>query len=106
MTHFLKGGLAAAMLASTIAATPAIANDAGAIAIATVEYGDLDLSSEQGQRQFHLRYREAAQYVCGMDIRDAGTRLPSREARACYAEKMRGADRQLAMLVEAQERRA
>lgn len=110
MTNFLKGGLAAAIFASTLAATPALANerttDVAEVAVAAVEYSDLDLSTERGQARLHIRLRNAAQYVCGMDIRDAGTRLPSREARACYVEKLRSFERQVAAIVEAEERRS
>jgi len=85
LTNFLKGGLAAAIFASTLAATPALANerttDVAEVAVAAVEYSDLDLSTERGQARLHIRLRNAAQYVCGMDIRDAGTRLPRGRAR-------------------------
>ena len=106
MTNFLKGSLAAAMFAGTMAATPALANDEAAITTSMVEYGDLDLSTERGQDRLHSRLRRAARYSCGMDIRNTGTLMPSREARACYADNLRSFDRQVAALVEAETRRA
>jgi len=105
MTNILKGSLAAAMFASTMAATPALANDEAAITIAMVEYSDLDLSTERGQDRLHARLRNAARYACGMDIRNTGSLMPTREARACFAENMRSFDRRVAALVETQERR-
>jgi UrcA family protein len=92
------------MLAGAIWATPALANGEGEITVAPVSYADLDLSTERGLSVFHSRYRRAAQYVCGMDIRDTGTRLPSPESRTCYAEKLRDFDRRLAAIIEAERR--
>ncbi|KLI63693.1 UrcA family protein [Aurantiacibacter marinus] len=105
MTNFLKGSLAAAMFASTMAAAPAFANDSDAVAMALVEYGDLDLSTERGQDRLHNRLRSAAQYACGMDIRSARSLLPSRQARECYTEKMRGFERQVTALIGTETRR-
>lgn len=105
MTNFLKGGLVAAMFASTMAATPVLASEDGPVTIAMVEYSDLDLSTERGQERLHSRLRSAARYACGMDIRATGTLIPSREARGCFAENMRKFERQVATLVEAEARR-
>ncbi|WP_340587938.1 UrcA family protein [Erythrobacter alti] len=108
MTRFLKSSLALSLAASALVATPVLAGERAAdeaeIATAAVEYRDLDLSTDRGQDRLNARFRRAAQYVCGMDIRDAGSNLPSREARACYVEKLRSFDRQVAMLTEAQAR--
>lgn len=105
MTNFLKSGLATAMFAGVMVATPALANDDAEIAIASVEYGDLDLSTERGQDRLHSRLRSAARYACGMDIRHTGTLIPSRHARSCYAENMRTFERQVAARIAADERR-
>lgn len=99
MTIFnFKTGLAAAMLATSMTAVPAIAGEAGEVATAEVRYADLDLSTERGQNRLHLRMRSAAREVCGMDIREPGTTLPSREARECYVNKIAGFERQIASL--------
>ncbi|MDF1834772.1 MAG: UrcA family protein [Alteraurantiacibacter sp. bin_em_oilr2.035] len=104
MNTILKSSLAAAMFASTAAATPAIAGALDEVTVATVRYSDLDLSTQSGQRQLHARLRNAAQYVCGMDIRTPGSLIPSREARACYSENLRNLERRIATLVEAERR--
>ncbi len=105
MTKFLKGGLAAAILASTMAAAPAIANDEVTVTVAYVEYRDLDLSTQEGQDRLHNRLRRAARYACGMDEIPTGSLLPRREARACYAENLQSFERRIATLVEAETRR-
>ena len=102
MTNFLKSGIAAAVITTVMAATPALATDVAETAVATVEYRDLDLFTEQGQNRLERRLRRAAHYVCGMDIRDAASRFPSREAQLCFADKVSGFDRQIATLVEAE----
>ena len=104
MTRFLKTGLAATLLAGAMTATPVLANDAGEQTEAHVRYDDLDLSTERGLRRLQSRYRHAAQYVCGMDIRETGSRLPSREARACYAEMLRNFESEVAAVVSAERR--
>lgn len=104
MTRFLKAGLAAALTASAISATPVLAGEFPETTEARVRYNDLDLSTEQGLRQLQARYRNAAQYVCGMDIIATGTRLPSREARACYAEKLRNYDQEVAAITRGERR--
>jgi UrcA family protein len=108
MTRFLKTGpnvaIAAALLASAMTTTPVLANNVGQPTEARVRYSDLDLSTERGLRLFQARYRNAAQYVCGMDIIATGSRMPSREARACYAEKLRNFEHELAAIVEAERR--
>lgn len=105
MKNYLKGGLAAAMLAGSMAATPALANDEAQITVAVVEYDDLDLSTEDGQDRLEARLRRAAHYVCGMDIRDAGSRFPSREARACYSEQLESFEQRMATIVDNETRR-
>lgn len=104
MTRFLKTGLAAALVASAVTATPVLASPEAETAEALVRYDDLDLSSDQGLRQLQARYRHAAQYVCGMDIIATGTRMPSREARSCYAEKLRNYDQEVAAITRGERR--
>ncbi|QZH74974.1 MAG: UrcA family protein [Erythrobacter sp.] len=104
MTRFLKTGLAAAMLASAFTATPVLASQDGEPAEAYVRYDDLDLSTERGLGLLESRYRDAAQYACGMDIRETGTRMARREARLCYAEKLRNYEREVAAIIAADRR--
>ena len=105
MKTLLKTGLAAATLAATMTATPALAQDSEAAPTAIVEYSDLDLSTEQGQDALHSRLRRAARYVCGMDIRVPGSGLASSESRACYAEKLRTFEREVAVAIGNEARR-
>ncbi len=102
MNNFLKGGLAATLAASALVAAPAFAVDETEPAAVAVAYDDLDLATEEGQTQLERRLRRAARYVCGMDIRDAASRFPSREAQLCYAEKVESFDRRIASIVETQ----
>ncbi|WP_271078080.1 UrcA family protein [Aurantiacibacter sp. MUD61] len=91
-----KGGFAAAMIAAAALATPATAQDPGETVTVYVEYSDLDLSTEQGRDTLHVRLRDAAKEVCGMDIRVTGSTLPTAEARACYYEKLQSFEREFA----------
>ncbi len=104
MSNFLKGGLAAAICASALAATPVMAGAQSEVVVASVRYSDLDLSTKQGQDRLHARLRGAARDVCGMDIRNPGTTLPSGDARACYVETMQSFEREVAAVID-QERR-
>lgn len=97
MNMYMKTGLAAAMIVGSMAATPAIAQDAEEPPTAIVQYSDLDLSTEEGQDALHSRLRRAARYVCGMDIRVPGSLMASSESRACYAEKLRTFEREVAV---------
>lgn len=105
MTNFLKSGLAATLIAGTLAATPAIAQEEGEYVEVRVEYADLDLSTEDGQATLHNRLRRAAQRVCGMDIRETGSLMPMGEARACYREKMDSFEVRVAAITRQQAER-
>jgi UrcA family protein len=72
----------AAVLAATAFTTPAIA----ASDRINIRYADLDLSTEAGQAQLERRIDKAVRDACGADETNVGTRLPSRQARACYDE--------------------
>lgn len=64
-----------------------------------VRYGDLDLTSEAGQRQLDLRLERAAREVCGLDEKVTGSHLRSHHSRECYREARRNLDQQYAQLV-------
>lgn len=55
----------AAALVATLAATPALAQDAAPSRSVAVGYADLDLASEAGRRSFDNRLRQAVREVCG-----------------------------------------
>ncbi|AKM09559.1 UrcA family protein [Croceicoccus naphthovorans] len=70
---------------SIIAAAAGLAIAAPAFAESvSVEYSDLNLSTEAGQKELDRRLNNAARQVCGMDQKLTGTRVPSRESRECY----------------------
>ena len=109
MHKLLNSGLAAtaltaAALATAMLAAPAAAQTGGAsndprareVAMEVVYYSDLDLATAQGQRVLRSRLRDAARYVCGMDVRSAGRRFPSNHAQLCYAEQRAWIDREVA----------
>ncbi len=103
MKTVLRSSLAAAMVAGFLTATPAIAQDAEMTVSSTIEYNDLDLSTQEGQETLHARLRLAARYVCGMDIEVPGSRLPSTQARVCYREKLESFERQIAAAASEQD---
>ncbi|MEL1250497.1 UrcA family protein [Aurantiacibacter gilvus] len=103
MTKFsIKSGLAAALTAGALFATPAIAAGAQGETVA-VRYSDLDLSTEAGQRTLERRLTSAAEEVCGIDNR-SGFALPSTEARRCYRETVQNFEREIAARAEQQQR--
>jgi len=70
----------AAVLAATAFTTPAIAADDQV----HVRYTDLDLNTPAGQATLDRRIDKAVKELCGADETIVGTRLPSREAQACF----------------------
>lgn len=112
MKTLMKTGLTAAALASATLAAPAYASDPGdrsdnatEVAMEVVYYSDLDLSTERDQRELRSRLRDAARYVCGMDVRITGSRFASPRAQQCYFERLEWIDREVEERVERQARR-
>jgi UrcA family protein len=103
MTISMKAGLAAALAASTLIVTPAIAAEAEGATIA-VRYSDLDLSTQEGQRALERRMENAAEQVCGIDRRTSGNVLPSNESLRCYRETVKNFEREIAAVAERQQR--
>ena len=104
--YFAKSGIAAAVLGLAAIGTPAMAEQAsGAIMVSKVSYADLVLSTERGMDKLRSRLNQAAREVCGMDIRQTGTFLASREARACYVDTRESFEREMAMLDDRRERK-
>jgi UrcA family protein len=64
-----------------------------------VHYGDLDLTSAEGQRQLDLRLERAARLVCGVNEDVTGSHLRSAQSRECYREARRTLDQQYAQVV-------
>jgi len=88
--------LAVALAAAVLAAPVAAKDEAPTIGI---HYGDLDLTSEAGQRELDVRLERAAREVCGVNEKVVGSHLRSRHSRECYREARRSLDQQYAQLV-------
>lgn len=86
--------IAAALLGLALTATPSLAKDV------EVRYGDLDLTSAQGQKTLEVRLRKAAREACDYDTRTTGSMLPSHEARDCYIKATQKAQGQMAAAIE------
>ena len=88
----IKIAAIAAVAAATLAtAAPVFAKDV------SVQYGDLDLASDQGQRTFSQRVHRAARKAC--DFSNDG-RLPSASAMRCYREARAKANVQMAARID------
>ena len=88
--------LALALAAAVVAMPATAADEPPKIG---VRYGDLDLTSEAGQRQLDQRLERAAREVCGMNEKVTGSHLRSQNARDCYREARRNLDQQYAQLI-------
>lgn len=82
---------AAAAIATVTTAAPVLAKDV------TVFYGDLDLTSADGQAVFARRIRHAAKKACDIQ-NDVG--LPNHAAMVCFREAHVKAKAQMASAVE------
>lgn len=87
-----KTAIALAAISTIFAAQPAFAE------AATVSYKDLDLTTEQGQKELDRRIDNAARDVCGMNESRTGTRMVSTDARKCYKEARQKLEKRLAAL--------
>lgn len=88
--------LALALTAAVLAAPVVAADEAPSVA---VRYGDLDLTSAEGQQQLDSRLERAAREVCGVNEKRTGTYLRSQSSRECYREARRHLDQQYAEVV-------
>ena len=88
--------LALALATAVLAVPAAAADQAPSVA---VHYGDLNLTSEDGQRQLDLRLERAAREVCGVNEKATGSHLTSQHSRVCYREARRELDQQYAEVV-------
>lgn len=84
-------------LAAAVFAVPAAAGDE--TRSRAVHYGDLDLTSVEGQQQLDIRLERAAREVCRVNEPVTGSHLRSPQARECYREARRSLDQQYAQLV-------
>ncbi len=70
----------------------------------TVSLEGLDLDSPEGQRMLDQRIDRAARQICGVDNVRTGTRIRSRSVRECYAKARTSAERQVATIIQDQQR--
>ncbi|MGV2494712.1 UrcA family protein [Pelagerythrobacter aerophilus] len=92
MKRHLATLTAAAVLGA--AATPAVAESL------SIPYKDLNLASAEGQKTLDLRIESAVRDFCGMNQTSTGTRIVSGEARQCYAETKKQAQKQFAAIID------
>jgi UrcA family protein len=79
---------------AVVAASPVVARDF------TVNYADLNLKSEQGQRALERRIDKAARDYCGVGVGQTGSRVISHSTRQCYQDARNAARQQIGELVE------
>ena len=93
MTNLKNRSIAAsaALIASILSMTVAVAPLRAEPIKVAVAYGDLDIRSDAGAAILNARIARAARQVCGQD--DLGTRL---QAAACRSQALKGAHAQLA----------
>ena len=94
MTHRLLCGLAV----TTLALAPVLAAAQTEQRTTGVRYADIDLATPEGQAELDRRIERAARDACGMNESQVGSRVRSREARACYDQARRALDRHFATI--------
>lgn len=67
-----------------------------------VEYKDLDLSTEAGQKELDGRIDAAARKACGFSDVTVGSRIPSKEARECVANAKKQIEKRVVALANKQ----
>lgn len=78
---------------AVVATTPAAAKDL------SVNYQDLNLRSDKGQKELQRRIDVAAREYCGIDSRRVGTRVRSQGMRNCYHDARNAAREQMDALI-------
>jgi UrcA family protein len=91
------------IISLALAATAAFAVPAAAATQTTtrgVQYKDLDLSTDAGQKVLEDRLDNAAREVCGMNEKYVGSRVVPRESRDCYRDAREQLGAQISKLVK------
>lgn len=88
---------AAALLGMTLTAAPAFAKDVA------VTYGDLDLTTPEGQKILEARLDKAARAACDYDRVITGTMMPSTASQKCYREATQRSQDTMAAAIEKAE---
>lgn len=86
------------------AISPAIAGNVDLMTI-NVPTADINLATTQGQKRLDQRLEKAVRTVCRTTSLTTGSRIPSRETRACLAKARSDAKRQVAALNTRTEQR-
>jgi UrcA family protein len=84
----------AAVFGATLAAQPALAESV------TVQYKDLDLSTQAGQKELDRRIDGAAKQLCSADEPLVGSRIPAKEVRDCIADARKKLEKRVATLTD------
>ncbi|MBS1240126.1 MAG: hypothetical protein H6R45_832 [Proteobacteria bacterium] len=84
----------AAAFGMLMVAQPALA------ATTAVTYDDLDLSTKEGQQELDRRIEHAAREVCGLNEKEVGSLVPSREARTCVKDARKQLEKRVAALTQ------
>jgi len=103
MTNLKNRSIAAsaALIASVLSMTVAVAPLRAEPVKVAVAYGDLNVASKDGAAELQTRIGRAAREVCGQD--DAGTRI---HVATCRHEVVKAAKAQLAMKADSEIRLA
>lgn len=94
---------AAALGLACAPAAPAFAGPAEKMTI-EVDVSDINLATPSGQQRLDDRVERAVRTVCRINSVQTGTRLMSRDARACLAKARASAKSQVAALIADRQR--
>lgn len=64
-----------------------------------VTYRDLDLSTAEGRAELDRRIDNAARQVCGVNERQLGSNIMTRESRTCYRSAKRELEQHFAQII-------
>lgn len=98
-----KTFLAIGLCASAALAAPALAAE-NEPPSAAVEYSDLDLETEEGQRELAMRIDRAADAICESQLQRTGTRAKNRAYRKCHGDVREQLETRLAQITADQHR--
>lgn len=90
----------AALIGLALSATPALADNAVQRTEVRVAYGDLDLTTIEGQQRLDQRLHSAARQACGFNGTDSRNLSANARAQACYKQARGKARQAMAVAVE------
>lgn len=93
-----------ALAATALFAAPAVSAQERDTRTTGVSVADLDLSTEEGRRALDQRISNAAREVCGMNEREVGSNIASRESRRCFQDAKRQMQQHFAQRIENESR--